>query len=92
MPRGLRAEGRLHPLTGTTPQGACYNFCMIALVSKAEIKKYVEQFPEHADCPPYVFGEVLPVLTEEAAKRLHAALKRQATRKAAKNKLKAKKG
>lgn len=50
---------------------------MIALVSKAEIKKYVEQYPEHADCPPYIFVEVLPVLTEEAAARLQAALKRR---------------
>jgi hypothetical protein len=29
----------------------------------------VEQYPEYADCPPYVFFEVLPVLTEEEAAR-----------------------
>ena len=34
------------------------------LVSKAEIKKYVERYPEYADCPPYVFVEVLPVRAE----------------------------
>jgi hypothetical protein len=53
---------------------------MIALVSKTEIKKYVQQFPDYADCPPYVFITVLPVLDEEAAKRLEVALKRKATR------------
>jgi hypothetical protein len=48
---------------------------MIALVSKAEIKKYVERYPEYTDCPGTSFVEVLPVLTQEAAKRLRAALK-----------------
>jgi hypothetical protein len=54
---------------------------MIALVSKAEIKKYAEMFPNYLDCPPYVFLEVLPVLDAEKAKRLAAALKRKANRK-----------
>ena len=54
---------------------------MKALVSRDEIKKYAEYFPNFYDCPPYFFIEVQPVLTEEAAKRLVAALKRQQQRK-----------
>ena len=60
---------------------------MKALVSRDEIKKYAEYFPNFYDCPPYVFVEVLPVLTEEAAKRLQTALKRQTKRKESQRKL-----
>jgi hypothetical protein len=55
---------------------------MKALVSRDEIKKYAEYFPNFYDCPPYVFVEVLPVLTDEAAQRLEVAIKRQTQRKA----------
>lgn len=50
-------------------------------MDKWEIKKFAEQYPNFHDCPPFVFIEVQPVLTEEAAKRLQAALKRKAQRK-----------
>jgi hypothetical protein len=35
------------------------------LVSKAGIKKYVEQHPEYGDYPPYIFVEVLPCLRKK---------------------------
>jgi hypothetical protein len=59
---------------------------MKALVSKDEIKKYAEHYPNFYDCPPFVFVEVQPVLTEEAAKRLMAALKRRTKSKDKANK------
>jgi hypothetical protein len=54
---------------------------MKALVSRDEIKKHAEYFPNFYDCPPYVFVEVLPLLTDEAAARLQAASKREQQRK-----------
>jgi hypothetical protein len=30
---------------------------MIALVSKAEIKKYVERYPEYTDCPVHLLSK-----------------------------------
>jgi hypothetical protein len=55
---------------------------MKALVSKWEIKQWTEQYPNFLDCPPYIEVEVLPVIAEEAAKRLTNALNPREQRKA----------
>ena len=51
-------------MIATSMPGDTTPVVMIGLVRKAEIKKYVERYPEYADCPPYVFVEVLPVRAE----------------------------
>lgn len=54
---------------------------MKVLVSKWEIKKFAEQYPNFFDCPLYVMLEGSPVLTIETAKRLEAAVNRKARSK-----------